>query len=250
MPDYQLTYTDSGVTDRLIYSSHGLRVSESYVPMLPPVDPYNPLNLPPMTMRVKLAPGYAPDSYQGWITQSSLVDASENIWDLTADHFAYIGAEFCQIHPVEILGANTSGYTSFAYTFSSGSHACTDLTSVCLFDTRSATSMESMFQNCTSLVTLPVFPTGSVTHMTHMCTGCTALTAVPLLDTSSVTQMDFAFSSCINIEHGALALYQQASQQATPPGYHQDTFTSCGSNTTTGAAELAQIPTSWGGTLI
>ena len=43
-------------------------------------------------------------------------------------------------------------------------------------------------------------------------------------------------------------MYQQMSTQATPPTSYTDTFKNCGRDTTTGAAELAQIPESWGGT--
>jgi len=50
---------------------------------------------------------------------------------------------------------------------------------------------------------------------------------------------------CVNIQSGALALYRQASSQSTPPSKHSRTFQNCGSNTTTGAAELAQIPSDW-----
>jgi hypothetical protein len=56
------------------------------------------------------------------------------------------------------------------------------------------------------------------------------------------------FRDCLNVQSGALALYQQASTQTTPPSDHSYTFTNCGKNTQTGAAELAQIPSSWGGT--
>jgi hypothetical protein len=56
------------------------------------------------------------------------------------------------------------------------------------------------------------------------------------------------FNDCLNVQSGALALYQQASTQTTPPSEYYNTFYNCGSNTTTGAAELAQIPSSWGGT--
>jgi hypothetical protein len=56
------------------------------------------------------------------------------------------------------------------------------------------------------------------------------------------------FYDCVNVQSGALALYQQASSRVTPPS-HSYTFRFCGSNTETGAAELAQIPTSWGGTM-
>jgi hypothetical protein len=51
-----------------------------------------------------------------------------------------------------------------------------------------------------------------------------------------------------NVESGALALYQQAGSQATPPSSYSNCFAGCGRDTVTGAAELAQIPTDWGGT--
>ena len=78
--------------------------------------------------------------------------------------------------------------------------------------------------------------------------NCHSLTAVPLFDTSKVTNMQSMFNECINVQSGALALYQQASTQANPPLLHNSTFYNCGSNTQSGAAELSQIPSSWGGT--
>jgi hypothetical protein len=57
--------------------------------------------------------------------------------------------------------------------------------------------------------------------------------------------MNYMFGECVNVQSGALALYQQASTQTNPPSNHGGTFYNCGSNTTTGAAELAQIPSDW-----
>jgi surface protein len=74
---------------------------------------------------------------------------------------------------------------------------------------------------------------------------CTSLTSIPLFNTSSVTNMSSMFDGCTNVQSGALALYQQASTQTTPPSTHDQTFQNCGSSTTTGAAELAQIPSDW-----
>jgi len=51
--------------------------------------------------------------------------------------------------------------------------------------------------------------------------------------------------NCYNVQSGALALYQQASTQTNPPTGHGSTFRNCGSNTQTGAEELAQIPSDW-----
>ena len=78
-----------------------------------------------------------------------------------------------------------------------------------------------------------------------MFSNCNALKRIPLFDTSSVTNMQIMFTGCVNVESGALALYQQASTQTNPPASHNMTFYNCGSNTVTGAAELAQIPNDW-----
>ena len=127
---------------------------------------------------------------------------------------------------------------------------CSSLTSIPSFDTRSATNMNQMFYNCLALTTVPLLDTADVTNFYRMFMGCIALTSIPLFDTSSATNMDEAFYSCTNVTSGALSLYQQASTQSAPPSSHTNTFYNCGTNTTTGAAELAQIPTSWGGLLL
>ena len=138
---------------------------------------------------------------------------------------------------------NTSSVTSMNAMFAH----CTSLTSVPLFNTSSVTDMTSMFDNCTSLTSVPLFDTSSVSTMDGMFYDCSNLTSVPLFNTSSATNMNYMFSWCYKVESGALALYQQASTQATVPS-HDYTFTGCGRDTVTGAAELAQIPSSWGGT--
>ena len=53
--------------------------------------------------------------------------------------------------------------------------------------------------------------------------------------------------SCEKVESGALALYNQMSSQVNPPRRYSYCFTGCGEDTTTGYAELQQIPQSWGG---
>jgi surface protein len=125
--------------------------------------------------------------------------------------------------------------------------SCRVLTSVPLFDTSSVTNMTSMFQSCYALASVPLLDTSSVTDMSYMFDSCRVLASIPLFDTSSVTDMSCMFWNCYNVESGALALYQQASSQATVPT-HNGAFAECGSGTVTGAAELAQIPSEWGGT--
>lgn len=139
---------------------------------------------------------------------------------------------------------NTSKVTNMSSMFS----GCTALTSIPLFDTSSVTDMRGMVSGCTSLTSIPVFNTKSVTNMMSMLQSCTSLTNIPLFDTSSVTNVSFMCMSCVNVEHGALALYQKLSSRITDYGKYRQAFQSCGANTTTGQAELAQIPEAWGGT--
>lgn len=136
---------------------------------------------------------------------------------------------------------NTSLVTNMSLMF----NGCTSLTTVPLFNTSGVTNISSMFNGCSALTTVPLFNTQSATTMASMFRNCTSLTAIPLFITSSVKRINYAFFGCIKVQTGALALYQQASSQATPPTSYTQAFHSCGSDTTTGAAELAQIPDEW-----
>lgn len=201
-------------------------------------DPYNPLNLPPFTIRCKFVPGYTPTA--GDI--QTLVDAEENVWDIyknSTDWSRLLSDDKQNV--LELLGANSTGVTNMRNMF----FKCSALTSLAIFDTSTVTNMSWMFNSCTSLTTVPLFNTRSCINMNYMFNYCDALEEIPLFDTSSVSNMIYTFYECINVRSGALALYQQASTQATPPSYHIGTFDSCGANTITGAAELAQIPDDW-----
>lgn len=212
--------------------------------VIPPVDPYNPLGLPANTVRVRTSDGNAPiKGYNTRYETATLVSGTTDVYDLykRGNDFVYFLNQSSNV--VEVLGANTTNITDMDYMFSD----CISLTSVSLFDTSSVTDMHHMFNNCTSLASVPLFDTSSVTNMSTMLYNCISLTLVPLFDTSACTNMDYMLTRCSNVESGALALYQQASSQASVPS-HSITFTQCGKDTVTGAAELAQIPTSWGGT--
>lgn len=214
-----------------------------------PVDPYNPLGLPPFTIRCKFTSGYTPTQ---WIGDSrTLVDAGENVWDITKNSTDWTSLlAYREGKLLSVLGANTTGVTNMNSLFknNSGRPSYSVLTSVALFDTSSVTDMTSMFELAPYLLSAPLFDTSSCTSMKTMFDGCSSITSVPLYDTSSCTDMRLMFRGCINVQSGALALYQQASSQSTPPSSYGNCFTNCGSNTVTGAAELAQIPSSWGGT--
>jgi len=177
------------------------------------VDPLNPLGLPPYTIRVKYTDGSNPSGF-GTKVQ---VSQSPNVWDITYETNDWQGMLSSQASLLEVLGANTTGVTN----------------------------MTNMFYGCMTLTTIPLFDTSNVTNMSGMLFECMSLTNIPLLNTSKATNMQYMFANCTNVQSGALALYQQASSQANPPSNHNRTFMNCGRDTTTGAAELAQIPSSW-----
>ncbi|MBQ1292921.1 MAG: BspA family leucine-rich repeat surface protein [Clostridiales bacterium] len=213
-------------------------------------DPYNPLGLGYGTMRLKFADGYTPTVGN---LSNVLVDAGENIWDCTSSSAGVPSLPNLRnnTYLISCVSANMrrSTGTGFVTGLTFKFFGCTNLVSVSLSCTDHVTDMRQVFYGCTSLTSVPLFDTRSCSNMSYMFFGCTSLTTVPLFDTSSCTNMSYMFSGCTNVQSGSLALYQQASTQTTPPTTYTNTFTNCGSNTVTGAAELAQIPTSWGGTM-
>ena len=230
-------------------------------------DPCNPLGLPSHTIRIKYEAGQTPS---GWLGDSqTLVDADENIWDIYKSSNDWSGLFVGWpggFYTESVLGANTTGVTNMSSLFDGCSftsvplfdtssvtdmsdmfYRCLYLTSVPLFDTSSVTDMTNMFNSCSSLTSVPLFDTSSATDMSEMFASCTALTNVPLFDTSSATNTTAMFASCERVQSGALALYNQASTQTTPPATHTNMFMYCGAATLSGRAELEQIPISWGG---
>ena len=229
-------------------------------------DPYNPLNLPANTVRVRTDDGAVPKKNSSTSYETAtLVEGTSDVYDVykSGTDFTFLLVDSSNV--VEVLGANTTGITNMTGML----NFCTSLKTVALFDTSSVTDMHtmfnyclllksvplfdtsrvtniySMFSNCTSLTSVPLFDTSSVTTFEYMFSNCSALKTVPLFNTSSVVFMNGMFENCKNVQSGALALYQQASTQANPPSKHTGTFKNCGSDTTTGAAELAQIPEDW-----
>lgn len=207
------------------------------------IDPYNPLDLPPNTVRVRTNDGNAPikSAWGAVYDTATLVPGTNDVYDVykSGTSFSYLLRHSTNV--VEVLGANTTGITNMSYMF----YECTSLTTINLFDTSTVSNMNSMFCYCSSLTTVPLFNTSNVTNMDSVFYDCNSLTIVQLFNTSNVTNMNNMFGECYKVESGALALYQQASSQTNPPSQHSYTFSRCGRDTQTGSAELAQIPSDW-----
>lgn len=201
--------------------------------------------IPANTIRLKYKAGTEPYPLKSG-SSKSCIDEQNNIWDVTCNNsnwnWMFIGnVSQSNDNLLEVLGGNTSGVTRMDYLFRNAA----SLIKVELFDTSNVTNMEQMFAYCSALTNVPLFNTANVTNMHAMCWQCNSLSSVPLFNTSNVTDIGSAFWGCSNVESGALALYQQASSQAVPPSTHGLAFRSCGSNTVSGAAELAQIADDW-----
>lgn len=121
---------------------------------------------------------------------------------------------------------------------------CGSLSSVASFDVSGATELTLTFRG-TAIENAPALNTSHITDFSAMFVNCDRLREVPLYDTSSATDVRDMFYGCYNVTSGALALYTQMANQATPPSLHSGCFTDCGRDTQTGAAELAQIPSDW-----
>ena len=159
-----------------------------------------------------------------------------------------------------------SSCTTMNYAFSN----CSKLLSVPLFDLHNLQYGNYAFQSCSSLTTLPNFDFSSLGQARFMFTGCSNLTDVPNWQLDTLIWADYMFTNCTSLERvpnfgtlpnlamvanmfsgcrkvksGALALYNLLSPYITTSTYYQRCFRNCGADTDTGAAELAQIPSSW-----
>ena len=201
-----------------------------------PTPDYNPLGLPAMTFRFQLADG------QSWAGAATATPVSEGVVDVTftQDNIT----QYYRACIAKVLGANASGFTSLSGMFSSA----TNLTEVALFDTSNCTDLSTMFAGSGLIEELPDFPTNSCANFEHFAASMTNLKKVPNLDVSAATNVKFMFASSYNVESGALAMYNKLSALGSQITNHDNTFAECGRDTVTGAAELAQIPSSWGGT--
>jgi len=165
------------------------------------------------------------------------------------------------------LGSIGNGYSDYMF------DGCSSLTSVPLLNTSTFTTANYVFRNCSSLTEVPSFNLSNVRTATSMFEGCTLLSNVPALNLryasnglgsmfkgcsslttipsltlpSSLRVCSSMFEGCVNVESGITSMYSTlyTALYNARSTYYGSCFKDCGSNTTTGAAELAQIPSSW-----
>lgn len=270
----------------LVRNNKVLKLHNTWLKPATGFDPYNPLGLPPLTIRVRFIGNSVynimvypnGDSY----ATKTLVEVREDdtaVVDVTIrntvlnsqDAGDWSGLFINGGNIVEVLGINSkgdgTGWTTDVLTMdgmfmnctllinvnsfkvapiaSALFYGCHDITTLPMLDMSEVNNASAMFMHCFNLTTVPLFDTSNIIYMNNMFQHCNSLTSIPLFNTSSCAGMNQMFYDCYNVEHGALALYQQASTQANPPLEHAATFGYCGVQTQTGLAEFEQIPADW-----
>ena len=151
-------------------------------------------------------------------------------------------------HSFDIIDSNLSGVTD-AHSLMTSARMCANCVLKNTGDIVDASYMLSGGNRPISLATLNALDLHSATNISHLLYSATSLISpLDITLSGAVSYCDSAFYNCKKVSSGALALYNSLSSQSALPTNYSGTFTNCGANTTTGAAELAQIPSSWGGT--
>ena len=212
----------------LAYGNNLLRMGNMAFAMLTPPSPYFVFEF----SNSNFAPsGNLVNGNYRSISTWSRISSSPNRWKLTVDNFVDyysgqthigIGLGFLFIDPIDQSGKLTSEYL--------GGGTCK------LINSGNFDIIDSNGNTCET--------------MDRMFNGCTGLTYIEPIQCSNVQNVGGMFNNCTNVIEGALAQYTWFNTYGININNHSGTFSNCGSNTQTGAAELAQIPTGWGGTLV
>lgn len=138
-----------------------------------------------------------------------------------------------------------------AYNFSRAFYNCSSLIACPIVSSMdNAIYCDGTFYNCRAITAFPVFSGSQIMDITNMFSQCVSLTGtIPAYDFRNVDKCSNAFKDCRSLSGGALATYNRFMSYEIQPTEYSNCFTNCGIDTQTGIAELAQIPTSWGGTM-
>jgi hypothetical protein len=224
-------------------------------------DPYNPLGLPPYTLRLKYTDGFTPTFLSGNGVQ---VSQSPNIWDLTYEneHWTYLLKDHTNL--LEVIGGNTKNVSDLygllqgcvsltdVSTFDTTNVlstigmflGCSNLSSVAEYDLSHCNMINYMFSDCHSLSSIPSYSFDMAYDCVCVCWNCSSLNYIPNFNFGRISRSDWMFRNCINVSGGITEMYNKLSNTQSLTS-HPLTFGNCGTNTQTGSAELAQIPNDW-----
>lgn len=237
-------YTVEGATvsgDTLTIAGSDVSVTGTFIE---DVIDYNPLNLPARTIRIEFDNNRSNNIWRSGYSKPSSVtmtNVSGRIYDFTYNNAnwssLFQGSDYCTRfdNRYRILGANLSTVTNLSQFLGAGYGTWSG-------DTASNTAY------CYEIVN--PFDTSNATDVSYMLQACKAgdfggtIETVPALPFDSAQNVEGLLYGVSNLKYGIYDLYQKLSTNGHVTN-HSGTFYNAGSNTTEGAAELAQIPSDW-----
>ena len=242
---------------------------------------YNPLNLPPYTIRVRTYDGREPSgAINHRITVNNVYDnvydvtvtANETNWSgLFSRYVPSSSRPYFDCNVTDVLGANSTNVVNMGDMF----FGVSSLSCVNLFDTSNVTIMDRVFAQCRNLSSIPEgFNTSNVSSTMGMF-AVSNLTATPNIDTKNNKNFGYMFEFCHslkkikpldytsakwvygiyewceNAEEGISSTYNTLKDIPAITAFnsnYQRAFSACGVSSQHGSAELAQVPRAWGGT--
>lgn len=142
----------------------------------------------------------------------------------------------------ELVGANTSDMVNATGLF----RGCTAITIIGPMDLSNVTRATLMCVDCTKLGMFSDTNMDSLVYAGAMFMNCSILQLVPNFgQLPNIADCSSMFQNCRWAHTGILAMYNILSARITTATNYRQCFRNCGSNTQTGAAELAQIPSAW-----
>lgn len=161
----------------------------------------------------------------------------------------------------KVCNLNTSKVTITDYMFS----GCENLIEIGSINLSRVTSANNMFAGCENLTEIGSINLSQIESMYGMFSGCSKLSVIPNItlpaytsaNNGRITACQQMFDHCYNISSGTLDFYNRLTHvyyisgqmrclvNLREPFAHMYCFRDCGRDTTTGAAELAQIPDGW-----
>lgn len=215
---------------------------------------YQALKLPVKTFRFK----FSDTSFNPSTTLASsnltwtAANASKGLWDATSiitgstpyrELFRNLltttnmGSVRC-----ELIGANASD----AIDATNMLRSCSALTKIGKIDLSNVTTTNFMCSDCNNLISFSNMNLDSLSAANGMFYNCRYLQKVPDLgQLPNIYTVQSMFGNCRHVETGTLAMYNILSARITTASNYRLCFTSCGADTVSGKAELAQIPSGW-----
>lgn len=262
-PDTNYVFESYSITGAPFYNRESFYIqhNDAYVEgKFKYIDPYNPLDLPPYTMRLEYNEGitvYAP--VMAGVTYGSVrqVSSSPNIWDFTYEDnkwsitynnatwpilpqvtsdIASISGAYLNNELVGIIGANTTGVTNM----NNLCYKAKNLEYVNLFDTHLLIYGAQMFMDCYKLTEIPTFDFSNLEHALYTFRS-TPINYIPDFNFTKVNDCRGIFHDC-NVSGGILRAYNQLYPTALQ---YYEAFEDCTDRSAEALAELAQIPESW-----